>query len=97
MGQSTEALYHNRFHTETGKCGDVSDNQDDSFNSSKAEVFEALGHPTRIRLPPDLSGQTSPYSGAQAGGRLGEQRPPHLSSGKDEGPRQGSTPKGTML
>jgi DNA-binding transcriptional ArsR family regulator len=28
----------------------MANNPDDSFNTSKAEVFEALGHPTRIRL-----------------------------------------------
>jgi DNA-binding transcriptional ArsR family regulator len=33
----------------------MADNQDDSFNASKAEVFEALGHPTRIRLLQMLS------------------------------------------
>jgi DNA-binding transcriptional ArsR family regulator len=33
----------------------MADNQDDSFNASKAEVFEALGHPTRIKLLQTLS------------------------------------------
>lgn len=32
----------------------MTDNQDDSFNASKAEIFEALGHPTRIRILQEL-------------------------------------------
>ncbi len=40
----------------------MADNQDDSFNSSKAEVFEALGHPTRIRLLQTLSEKPLPFS-----------------------------------
>jgi predicted GH43/DUF377 family glycosyl hydrolase/DNA-binding transcriptional ArsR family regulator len=46
----------------TGKCGDMADNQDDSFSASKAEVFEALGHPTRIRLLQTLSDKPLPFS-----------------------------------
>ena len=46
----------------TGKCGAVTDNQDDSFNTSKAEVFEALGHPTRIRILTDLSEKPLAFS-----------------------------------
>ena len=38
------------------------DNQDDSFNASKAEVFEALGHPTRIRILQELSEKPLPFS-----------------------------------
>lgn len=40
----------------------MADNQDDSFNASKAEVFEALGHPTRIRLLQTLSEKPLPFS-----------------------------------
>ena len=40
----------------------MSDNQDDSFNASRAEVFEALGHPTRIRLLQCLSEKPLSYS-----------------------------------
>ena len=45
-----------------GKCGALADKQDDSFNASKAEVFEALGHPTRIRLLQTLSERPLPFS-----------------------------------
>jgi DNA-binding transcriptional ArsR family regulator len=38
------------------------DNQGDSFNASKAEVFEALGHPTRIRLLQTLNEKPLPFS-----------------------------------
>src|ERR1700733_11678839 len=38
------------------------DNQDDSFNASKAEVFEALGHPTRIKILQTLSENPLPFS-----------------------------------
>jgi len=40
----------------------MADNQDDAFNASKAEVFEALGHPTRIRILQTLSGKPLPFS-----------------------------------
>jgi DNA-binding transcriptional ArsR family regulator len=40
----------------------MEDNQDDSFNASRAEVFEALGHPTRIRLLQCLSEKPLPFS-----------------------------------
>jgi YVTN family beta-propeller protein len=40
----------------------MADNQDDSFNASKAEVFEALGHPTRIRILQELSEKPLPFS-----------------------------------
>ena len=40
----------------------MADNQDDSFSASKAEVFEALGHPTRIRLLQTLSDKPLPFS-----------------------------------
>jgi DNA-binding transcriptional ArsR family regulator len=40
----------------------MADNQDDSFNASKAEVFEALGHPTRIRILQELSERPLPFS-----------------------------------
>jgi len=33
----------------------VTDNGGDSFNASKAEIFEALSHPTRIRILQELS------------------------------------------
>ena len=33
----------------------MTENQGDSFNSSRAEVFEALGHPTRLRILQALS------------------------------------------
>ena len=46
----TEALYPNHSITSTGKCGRMTEDQGDSFNSSRAEVFEALGHPTRMRI-----------------------------------------------
>ena len=40
----------------------MTDNQDDSFNSSKAEIFEALGHPTRIRILQELSEKPLAFS-----------------------------------
>jgi DNA-binding transcriptional ArsR family regulator len=40
----------------------VADHQDDSFDASKAEVFEALGHPTRIRLLKCLGEMPLPFS-----------------------------------
>ena len=40
----------------------MTENSDDSFTSSKAEVFEALGHPTRIRLLQALAGGPLAYS-----------------------------------
>jgi DNA-binding transcriptional ArsR family regulator len=40
----------------------MADNQDDSFNASKAEVFEALGHPTRIKILQTLSEKPLPFS-----------------------------------
>jgi DNA-binding transcriptional ArsR family regulator len=55
-------LYGGGFHVYTGKCGAMADNQDDSFNASKAEVFEALGHPTRIRLLQCLGEKPLPFS-----------------------------------
>lgn len=36
--------------------------QDDSFNASQAEVFDALGHPTRMRLLQTLSENPLPFS-----------------------------------
>jgi DNA-binding transcriptional ArsR family regulator len=45
-----------------GKCGAVTDNQDDSFNASKAEIFEALGHPTRIRILQELNEKPLAFS-----------------------------------
>ncbi len=36
--------------------------QDDSFNASRAEVFEALGHPTRIRILQALSEKALGFS-----------------------------------
>jgi DNA-binding transcriptional ArsR family regulator len=44
------------------ESGAVADHQDDSFNASKAEVFEALGHPTRIRLLKCLGEKPLPFS-----------------------------------
>src|SRR5271165_657693 len=35
---------------------------EDTFNSSRAEVFEALGHPTRIKLLQVLSERPLPFS-----------------------------------
>ena len=40
----------------------MTENSDDSFNSSKAEVFEALGHPTRIRILRELAAKPLAYS-----------------------------------
>ena len=40
----------------------MTENNDDSFSSSKAEVFEALGHPTRIRILRELAGRPLAYS-----------------------------------
>jgi parallel beta-helix repeat protein len=40
----------------------MANDQDDAFNASKAEVFDALGHPTRIRLLQTLSGNPLPFS-----------------------------------
>ena len=40
----------------------MTDSQDDSFNASKAEVFEALGHPTRIRILQELSEKPLAFS-----------------------------------
>jgi|GEM_PF-1112785 DNA-binding transcriptional ArsR family regulator len=40
----------------------MSENGDDSFNSSRAEVFEALGHPTRIRILQAVSERPLPFS-----------------------------------
>jgi DNA-binding transcriptional ArsR family regulator len=40
----------------------VTDNPDDSFNASKAEIFEALGHPTRIRILQELSEKPLAFS-----------------------------------
>src|SRR5271166_3847845 len=40
----------------------MTENNDDSFSSSKAEVFEALGHPTRIRILQELSSGPLTYS-----------------------------------
>jgi len=40
----------------------MTENNDDSFNSSKAEVFEALGHPTRIRILRELAVKPLTYS-----------------------------------
>jgi len=40
----------------------MTENSDDSFNSSKAEVFEALGHPTRIRILRELAAKPLTYS-----------------------------------
>jgi DNA-binding transcriptional ArsR family regulator len=40
----------------------MTDDQDDSFNASKAEVFEALGHPTRIRILQELSEKPLAFS-----------------------------------
>jgi DNA-binding transcriptional ArsR family regulator len=40
----------------------MADNQDDSFNASKAEVFDALGHPTRIKILQTLSEKPLPFS-----------------------------------
>jgi DNA-binding transcriptional ArsR family regulator len=49
-------------YTQYRKCGSMSDNSDDSFNASRAEVFEALGHPTRIRLLQCLSEKPLAFS-----------------------------------
>ncbi len=40
----------------------MSEDQDDSFNASKAEIFEALSHPTRINILHILSERTLPFS-----------------------------------
>ena len=40
----------------------MTENNDDSFSSSKAEVFEALGHPTRIRILQELASKPLTYS-----------------------------------
>jgi DNA-binding transcriptional ArsR family regulator len=40
----------------------LTENNDDSFSSSKAEVFEALGHPTRIRILQELAAKPLTYS-----------------------------------
>jgi DNA-binding transcriptional ArsR family regulator len=40
----------------------MTENNDDSFSSSKAEVFEALGHPTRIRILQELASRPLAYS-----------------------------------
>jgi DNA-binding transcriptional ArsR family regulator len=40
----------------------VVDHQDESFDASKAEVFEALGHPTRIMLLKCLGERPLPFS-----------------------------------
>jgi DNA-binding HxlR family transcriptional regulator len=40
----------------------VTEDQDDSFNASRAEVFEALGHPTRIRILQALSDNALGFS-----------------------------------
>jgi DNA-binding transcriptional ArsR family regulator len=40
----------------------MTENSDDSFSSSKAEVFEALGHPTRIRILQELANRPLTYS-----------------------------------
>jgi DNA-binding transcriptional ArsR family regulator len=40
----------------------MTDNPEDSFNLSKAEVFEALGHPTRIRILQTLGEKPLPFS-----------------------------------
>jgi hypothetical protein len=58
----TVELYAAKFHGRTGKCRVMADNQDDSFDASKAEVFEALGHPTRIRLLKCLGERHLPFS-----------------------------------
>ena len=42
-------------------------NGDDSFNASRAEVFEALGHPTRIRILQSLSEKPLGYSDLKRG------------------------------
>ena len=40
----------------------MADDPDDSFNASKAEIFEALGHPTRIRILQELSEKPLAFS-----------------------------------
>jgi DNA-binding transcriptional ArsR family regulator len=40
----------------------MTESSDDSFTSSKAEVFEALGHPTRIRILQELAARPLTYS-----------------------------------
>jgi DNA-binding transcriptional ArsR family regulator len=40
---------------------------DDSFNASRAEVFEALGHPTRIRILQTLSQKSLSYADLKRG------------------------------
>ena len=40
----------------------MAESGDDSFNSSRAEVFEALGHPTRIRILQAVSETPLPFS-----------------------------------
>lgn len=48
----------------------MTDDQDDSFNASKAEIFEALGHPTRIRIVQELSGKPLAFSELKRAARL---------------------------
>src|SRR5271154_5849071 len=43
------------------------DDSDDSFNTSRAEVFEALGHPTRIRILQTLGEKPLGYSALKRG------------------------------
>src|ERR1035441_3605604 len=59
---TNEALNHDASHADTGAHVKVSENGDDSFNSSRAEVFEALGHPTRIRILQAVSERPLPFS-----------------------------------
>jgi DNA-binding transcriptional ArsR family regulator len=40
----------------------MTENNGDSFTSTKAEVFEALGHPTRIRILQELASKPLAYS-----------------------------------
>ena len=67
---TTKALYHDHLHERIGKCGGMTDDQDDSFNASKAEIFEALGHPTRIRIVQELSGKPLAFSELKRAARL---------------------------
>ncbi len=63
FGRSTnEALNHDTPIAATGAHAKVSGNGDESFNSSRAEVFEALGHPTRIRILQAVSERPLPFS-----------------------------------
>lgn len=54
----------------------MTEDQNDSFNSSRAEVFEALGHPTRMRILQTLSERPLGFSelkretGIESGGLL---------------------------